>query len=257
MDLEQRLDAQRRALDELLRKDTDQHPDVIGTRRMIAQLERELAERRAAYQRNPRAAQVTAGNPVYQRLRLAYTDAESQAAGLRSKLASAQSRLNATRAEAGKGPETEAQLQQLNRDYDVIRKNYDSMVARRESALLGAKLDQQSQLADFRVVNPAQASSSPVFPGHLHLELIAFVLSLALGVLAAMAADLVSPTVDDAESLRHLIDRPVIGSISLAVSPQVRQKQRTDLVRFGAVALAMLLVQASWIAWTAFRTTLG
>jgi hypothetical protein len=131
------------------------------------------------------------------------------------------------------------------------------MVARRESALLGAKLDQQSQLADFRVIDPARASTSPVFPGHLHLELLLLIGSLVVGVLIALAADLISPTVDDSESLRALIDRPVIGSISLTISPQLRQRRRSDLLRFGAAAVSMIVVQASWIAWTVFRPYLG
>jgi polysaccharide chain length determinant protein (PEP-CTERM system associated) len=256
-DLEQRLEAQKRTLDDLLRKDTEAHPDVVGTRHTIAMLEQDIADRRAALQHDPHPTAPAAGSAVYQRLRVAYADAQSQAAGLRSKLSSAEARLSAVRSEASRGPEVEAELAQLNRDYDVIRKNYDTMVARRESALLGAKLDQQSQLADFRVIDPARASSSPVFPARLHLELIALIASLLIGVLVALAADLLAPTVDDSQVLRTLIDRPVIGSISLSVSPQMRQRKRADLLRFGAAAASVVLFQASWIAWTVLRPYLG
>ena len=258
-ELEQRLESQRRALDDLLRKDTDQHPDVVGTRHMIAELEQQLASRRDAERKAAPhgAATISTGSPVYQRLRLAYADAESQAAGLRSKLASAQARLNATRTEAGRGPEVEAELVQLNRDYDIIRKNYEQMVARRESALLGAKLDQGSQLAEFRVIDPARVSNSPVFPGRLHLMLAGLLASLVIGVFVAMARDLVTPTIDDTTSLHALVDRPVVGSVSLALSPQERERRRVEKLRFGAATLALVLVQTAWIAWTAFKPTLG
>ncbi len=259
-DIETRLEAQRRTLDELLRRDTDEHPDVIGTRHMISQLEQELGERREAERRaGPRgsSAQVSVGSPVYQRLRVSYAEAESLAAGLRSRLASAQARLASVRTEAGRGPEVEAELTQLNRDYEIIRKNYDMMVARRESALLGARMDAQPQVADFRVIDPARVSNTPAFPGRLHLQLIGFVVAAALGLLAALARDLISPTIDDTSTLRALIDRPVIGSVSLAVTPQMRLQRRTHAVRFGAAAAAVVVLQMTWIAWVALKPALG
>ena len=259
-ELEQRIDAQRRALDDLLRKDTDQHPDVVGTRNTIAELERQLAARRAAERRaapHGGAATISVGSPVYQRLRLAYADADSQAAALRARLASAQARLEATRTEASKGPEVEAQLAQLNRDYDIIRKNYEQMVARRESALLGAKLDQGSQLAEFRVIDPARVNPSPVFPGHLHLMIAGLFASLLVGVIVALVRDMVSPTIDDSASLLALVDRPVVGSVSLALTPRERERRRIETLRFGAATATLILVQAAWIAFITLKPTLG
>jgi polysaccharide chain length determinant protein (PEP-CTERM system associated) len=261
-DLELRLEAQRRTLDDLLRKDTEQHPDVVGTRRQIATLEAELEARRAAERRTGAGgaganARLSATSPVYQRLRVAYADAQSQAAALASRLASAQERLAQTRTVASRGPEVEAQLAQLNRDYDVIRKNYDMMVARRESALLGAKLDQQSQMAEFRVIDPARVSYSPVFPGRLHLLLLGLLGSLAIGTLVALARDLVTPTIDDAATLHALVDRPVLGSVSLALTAPMRARRRTQALRFGAATFALLLAQSGWIAWMALKPNLG
>jgi polysaccharide chain length determinant protein (PEP-CTERM system associated) len=259
-EIEQRLDVQRRNLDDLLRRFTDAHPDVVGARHLIAQLETELAERREAERRaGPRGstARLTIGSPVYQKLRMSLAEAESQAAGLRSKLGSAQARLVEVRAEAGRVPQVEAELAQLNRDYDIIRKNYDLMVMRRESALLGARLDESSQLAEFRVIDPARVSPSPVFPGRLHLTAIGALAAILIGLLASIAADLVSPTIDDAASLRALTGRPVLGSVSMTVSPRMLQRRRTNTIRYSAAAGVLLAVQALWITWIALKPTLG
>src|SRR5450432_2727799 len=68
-----RLDAQRKQLDELLRRYTDQHPDVIAARRLIASLEedkqRELEARRKAAEAKP--GRSPGVNPVQQQVRLA------------------------------------------------------------------------------------------------------------------------------------------------------------------------------------------
>ena len=55
-------------------------------------------------------------------------------------------------------PQVEAEFSQLNRDYTVVRKNYEELVARRESASLGEKIDLTTKVADFRVVEPPRVS---------------------------------------------------------------------------------------------------
>ena len=253
---EARLDAQKKQLDELLRRYTEEHPDVISARRVISQLEVEARERKAAEQRalaKLGKAGRAATSPVYQKLRVSLAETEAQVASLRSQLAMQQGRLDQVRSLAGRVPQVEAELAQLNRDYEIIRKNYDLMVARRESASLGVKLDESSQLAEFRVVEPARVSPSPVFPGRLHLALIAIVVSLAAGIAAAVVADLMRPTIDGAESLRTLSDRPVLGTVSMLVTPHVKRAQRVDLLRFTAAFGVLIALQAMWVAWIALK----
>jgi polysaccharide chain length determinant protein (PEP-CTERM system associated) len=255
-----RLETQRRTLDDLLRRDTEAHPEVIGTRHLIAQLESDYAQRVQSDRRDGASAsvaRVSIGDPVYQKLRVALADSQSQAAALQSRVASAQARLAAARAEAGRIPAGEAELAQLNRDYDVIRKNYELMVARRESALLGARLDQSAPLAEFRVIDPARVSSSPAFPGRLHLTIIGAVAALVLGALAAWIADHLWPTIHDAMQLRALTGRPVLGSVSRLASPRLLRKERKASARYGAAFAALIASQILWITWLAVRTPLG
>jgi hypothetical protein len=190
---------------------------------------------------------------VYQKLRISLAEAEAQVASLRSQLATQQGRLDQVRSSAGRLPQVEAELAQLNRDYDIIRKNYDAMVSRREAAALGVKVDASAQLAEFRVVEPPRVSPSPVFPSRLHLALIAVVASLAVGIGVAVLADSMRPTFDDAKSLEQLSGRPVLGAVSMLVTPQGQVDKRTRLVRFGAALCVLLVLQAVWVGWIAMN----
>ncbi len=222
---------------------------------MLAQLEAEMRRRNAedlALARSGRATSA-ATSPVYQKLRISIAESEAQVASLRSQLTAKQALLDQVRADAGRQPQAEAELVQLNRDYDIIRKNYDLMVARRESAALGVKLDESSQLAEFRVVEPPRVLSSPVFPSQLHLAVIALLLSLAAGVGAAIAADLVKPTFDDKESLRLRTGRPVLGSVSMLRTPGALAQHRTSVLRFSLAFALLMAAQVAWVAWTALR----
>jgi polysaccharide chain length determinant protein (PEP-CTERM system associated) len=259
-ELEQRLQLQRKQLDELLQRYTDDHPDVAGTRKRIAQLEAELKQRRDQDRLlGPQNATATppVGSPTYQGLRISLAEAESKAEGLRSQVASLQRRLDETRADAGKVPAVEAEFAQLNRDYDIIRHQYDAMVTRRESALLGAKMDERSQLAEFRIIDPARVSSKPVFPGRKHLTAISALAALALGLLVALLREFLQPTVNDVGTLRSLVNRPVIGSVSMVVTPTMLRSQRRSSRRFVAAATTLLTAQMVWVAWMALRPAIG
>ena len=259
-DLAQRLEQQRRALDDLQRRFTEAHPEVIATRHSVAELEAALAARIDAERRTgaqPGSGRVALGSPVFQRLRISLAEAESQVAGLRSQLASELGRLAQVQAMAGRQPQVEAELVQLNRDYDIIRKNYEAMVIRRESALLGARLDSSAPLADFRVIDPARGAPSPVFPGRLHLAAIGALASLAAGLAAALGAEKLRPTVDDTSTLRALTGRPVLGSIPMTITPPLRARMHRARLRFIAAGTCLVAGQAAWIAWLAVRPVLG
>lgn len=255
-EIDARIDAQRKQLDDLLRRFTDEHPDVIIARRILSQLElqkRQDTETKGREGRG-RLKGTAATSPVYQKLRVAVAESEAQVASLRAQLGIQQERLTQVRALAGRVPQVEAEFAQLNRDYEVLRKNYDLLVARRESASLGVKLDESSQLADFRVVEPPRVSPTPVFPGRLHLALAAVALALVSGVAAALGMDMVHPTVEDTKSLELLSGRPALGSVSLSKTKEWHRLARQDFVRFGGATALLLTLQAGWLIWVATRT---
>lgn len=251
LEAEDRLEAQKKNLDELLRRFTEAHPDVISARRVIAQLEAEEKLRKEVEARQPGKQGKAATSPVYQKLRVSLAEAEAQVASLRSQLSMHQAQLDQIRGAGSQRPQVEAELAQLNRDYEVIRKNYDAMVARREAATLGARLDSGSHYAEFRVIEPARASEKAVFPNRLHLALMSIFVSLLVGAGAALFVDSLRPAFDEASSLEQMSGRPVIGTVSRLVTPQGVRDRHARHLRFGAALGSLLLLQAIWVVWIA------
>ena len=256
-DLDLRLEAQRRQLDELLRRYTDAHPDVVSARRIVAQLElqkRQEAEQRLRSDGGGKGRSAAATSPVYQKIRVSLAETEAQVASLRAQLRAQQERLDQVRATAGRVPQVESELAQLNRDYDVIRKNYDLLVARRESASLGLKLDESSQLADFRVVEPPRVSPTPVFPGRAVLGVAAVLGSLVVGVIVALGIEQIRPTFEDAKSLREISGRPVLGAIAISLSAGAASAgSRFEAARFAGAILLLIALQIAWLSWMTMR----
>jgi polysaccharide chain length determinant protein (PEP-CTERM system associated) len=246
-----RIADQKKLLDELMRRYTDQHPDVISTKRLIAQLEEEkkqqLDARRKAAAENPNKF-TPSTNPVFQKIKISLSDAEANIAALRARLVESETRLAQLKAVAGRAPQVEAEMVQLNRDYDVLRKNYEQLVARRESASMAEDVDSLARMAEFRIIDPPRISPKAVFPNRLALVPVVLAFALAVGMAASLAVSQSRPTFHDARQLRSASKRAVLGTISLQSTPPVLQQRRRANLAFGGGLASLLVVYGTWIA---------
>jgi polysaccharide chain length determinant protein (PEP-CTERM system associated) len=248
-DLDKRIATLERDLDDMMRRFTERHPDVVQTQRVIADLKRErdakLEEKRKLAQQTPAAA--VAGrnvdhNPVYQQLKVSLADAESNVAALNARVQDLEARYNQIRATARLRPELEEELAALNRDYQVHKANYEGLVQRRESAQLTGELDETAGVADFRVVDPPRASSKPVWPDRPMLLLGVAVLSLLAGIGAAFAASQLFPTFLSAEALQSITRRPVLGVVTAQPNRAQRSVRRRRAVLFAGAAGGLVVL---------------
>jgi polysaccharide chain length determinant protein (PEP-CTERM system associated) len=249
-EIDGRIEAQKRNLDTLLQKYTDKHPDVIGTRRLIQDLEeqkrKEILARRQFAAKNPGVG--LSNNPVYQQLQVSLGEAEANVASLRTRVAEYESRYKRTKEFMKFQPQLETELVQLNRDYEIHKKNYEQLATRRESAELTGDLESVAGIVDFRVIDPPRASSRPVAPNRLLLLPLGLLLAIAGGFLAALAASQLRPVFFDGKSLRDETGLPVLGIVSLLPNESRRLQERTSLTRFLLAGTALVTVFAVGIA---------
>lgn len=248
-ELDARLDAQRRQLDELLRRYTDLHPDVVATRRSIARLE-EQKQQEAETRRRASAGKPVrqASNSASQQIKLALAESEATVAALRVRAGDLQGRVSQLRSSATRVPQVEAEMAQLNRDYEIIRRNYETMVGRREKASLSEDVE-ATRLANFRVIDPPRSSPKPVFPNRLALAPLVLMLAVVAGFAASFLLSQLLPTFGSAASLRSVTQRPVLGSVSALATTELVRRGRQNAVAFGAATLGLVVVYAVWIGW--------
>ena len=232
-ELDGRIDAAKRHVDELLRNYTDQHPDVVGNRRLIARLEeernREVEVRRKAAVERPSV--LPSGDPVTEQLKVALNDAEANVIKVRARLAEFEARYVQIKANAEALPRIDTEWTQLNRDYDIQKRQYESLVSRRETASMTGKLE-DAGIAEFRIIDPPRVTPNPVAPNRTLLLWGLVAGSLAAGLAAAFAVSQVRPTFHDGRVLRELAGRPLLGMISMIASPQLRMKRRRSALLF-------------------------
>lgn len=246
-EIDARLDVQRRNLDSLLQRYTDQHPDIISTRKLIQDLEEQKRKEVAELRKNVLAAPLNSGpaaTMVQQDLSRMLATAEVQVASLRARVDEYSARYNQAMAAIKTSPQLEAEAAQLNRDYAIHKKNYEDLVSRRESATISGELDVASGVADFRVIDPPRASSKPVAPNRLLLLGAALAASIGVGVFTAFAASQLRPVFHDGNELRLRTELPVLGVVSRLVTDADKRRERVDLLRFGAASGGLVGVYA-------------
>src|SRR5574337_139278 len=226
-ELDARIDALKKDLDGLLRRYTEAHPDVVGVRRVIDQLEaqkvKEIEERRKSGVSDISQSGV---NPMFQQMRMTLAEAEATVASMQARVAEYEGRLQQLKASALKVPELETELAQLNRDYDTYRRNYDSLVGRRESASISADLESTSGVAEFRLIDPPSLPTKPAAPNRVMLMIVAALAAFAAGVGVAFLASQLRPTVLDGRVLREVSGLPVLGVVSMIPSPERQRRER-------------------------------
>lgn len=249
-EIDGRLDVQKRNLDNLLQRYTDQHPDVIGARRLIKDIEeqkrQELLARKKFAAANPGAS--VSNNPVYQQLKVSLAESEANVASLRARVSEYETRYKRTTDMLKSQPQLEAEYTQLNRDYDIHKKNYEQLVTRREAAELSGDLESAGSGADFRLIDPPRASSKPVAPNRLLLLPGGLVLALAAGLFVAFAASQVRPVFFDGKTLREATGLPLLGTVSLLPNPARKQKERASLKRFLIATIGLVFAYGLGIA---------
>ena len=238
------LDAERR-LAELRLKYTDNHPDVIAARQMVEQLKSgPLADSAAAAAPRAPATPRPRGipNPVHEQLKLQMLDADSQIATLQRQIADQTRDRDKLEAIARGVPGLMAEYADLNRDYDVLRKNHEELLSRREEMRIASAADTEAQKVKLEVVDPPQVPQNPVAPKRSLLDTAVLGLGLAGGVGFALMLLQFDSSFQTVDELRKL-DLPVAGSISMiaAVVPPHRR-----VAGFAGFAVGVLLLCAVW-----------
>lgn len=245
-EVDARIASQKQSLDSLLQRFTEQHPDVVSTRKLIKDLEeqkrKEVQELRKVAMANPPApVSVTpAVNMAVQELGKMLASSEVQVASLRARVSEYESRLARAREQMKTAPQIEAEFAQLNRDYGVHKKNYEDLVARREQAGLSGDLESAAGIADFRLIDPPRASDKPVAPNRLLLMPVALIAAIGAGLGIAFVLSQLRSVFFDARAIRNTIGLPILGVVTLVRTDATRLRERRELRMFGLASSGLV-----------------
>jgi len=253
-ELEGRIAAVQKNLDGLRLQYTEQHPDVVANKRLLEQL---LAQKADLSKTKKRSVDPGAGySPMLQQLTVALSQAEARVASMRARVDEFSARVARLRSQSSSAPEVEAQLAQLNRDYDINKQNYQRLVERREQARLSGDLSSATDMLTFRVIDPPTVPNQPSGPNRLRLFSLVFGGALVAGLAVAFLMSQFRPTFMSQAALRETTGLPVLGSIGMNWTNEQTVRRKRRLVAVGVSVLLLLGAYGAGVAAILVRPTL-
>ena len=246
----------------LLLKDTESHPDVLAQRKLIASLRGEESRTAAAAAaKMAAAAKATAlaapagaapapaapdpnqlkrsvPNPVYDQLKVKLIEADTQIVSLQRQRDEAIRYREKLEKMQREQPGLIAEYQNMDRDYGVLRRNYEELLSRLQSANIAQAADTQADKVKLQVIDPPEIPHLPAAPNRMLLITGVLFAGLAAGVGVTMVFGQMDRSFSTVDDLRAL-GLPVLGGISVLGMAPLRQRLMTVL-RFG-FAVAVLV----------------
>ncbi len=178
---------------------TADHPEVQRLGRELNELKarRTEAEGRMFSERRERSLAAQRVNAI-----------EKEMQGLQRQAETYQKRLDKT-------PAWAHELSVMNRDYDIAKAKYQSVVSRKVEAELAQELEAKSAKSMFNVISPAGVPASPSKPDRLGGLLIVALAALGLAILSAVVLELRDDSLRDTTEVKDRLPIPVLAVVPM------------------------------------------
>jgi len=230
---ELRLEKLKSLLSELETKYKEKHPDILITKKRIADLEKKIEKDRAVMKEaegevaspgvqkeKEKGGKMEAGvDPFYKEMegQLAATDFEikrlkDEEARAKAKIGEYQTRIENT-------PVRELAMTNLTRDYQNSKETYHSLLKKNDEAQRAENLERRQKGEQFKVIDPARIPEKPFSPNIPRNLLFGLLLGMGLGFGMAFFREQMDRSFKDAEDLETALGFRVLANI-----PKIEKK---------------------------------
>ncbi len=242
----------------LLLKDTEAHPDVIAQRKLIESFKNapkegpsaaETAAKDAAGREAAAANTIkrSVPNQVYDQLKVKLIEADTAIITLQRQRDDAvryRDRLEKVQREQ---PGLIAEYQNMDRDYNVLRRNYDELLGRLQSANIAQAADTQADKVKLQVIDPPEIPRLPVTPNRMLLVTGVLIAGLGGGLGVTVLFGQLDRSFSTVDDLRKL-GLPVLGGISVLGLIPLRQRLMMAL-RFCAAVSVLVAIYGGLVIY--------
>jgi protein tyrosine kinase modulator len=199
---------------ELLLKFTENHPAVKAIEITL----KEAIGQKKQQQKNMKDSGLPSAsamaNPYVQQLKIALNEAKGEVASNQTTVQALQERIKRHKSQFNTRLTVETEMQNLNRDYEIIRDNFQKLIQRREQASMSEKVDTETVSIKFKIADPPNRPLIPSGPKRLIFLTGVLVVGLGAGFGLAFLFFYINPSFMTIGQIREVTGLPVLGVVS-------------------------------------------
>ncbi len=245
---DQRIAEMEKQIDDMLLRYTEAHPDIVAMKDALRRLKDQRDEARKQFlaeQNQSSVVKSLSDNPMYQQLQFQLSAAESQIVTAQSRLENLKGEIEKYQASVDRVLQVEAEQQQLNRNYSILKSNHSALLERVEQARLTREVDTSVDTVRFRTLDPPKVPDEPSDPNRVLWASSIFGGSLVAGMGLAFLISVIRPVFGDRRQLAEATGLQVLGSVDMVWTDTQRRKRRWGNFAFGATLLGLVAAFAA------------
>ena len=246
----QQLQAARARLEAYKLQYTADHPDVRALERSIRDLEGR-AQEEVRHPAQPTVATAVSPAEAARQKRIRDLSAELEVidhhiganqleeSNLKSRISDYQAKVDAV-------PTRQAELVELTRDYDTLRKTYNDLLTKQQDAKLGANLERREGAEQFQILDPASLPEKP-YNHLLRMEVAAggALGGLLLGLALVAFLEYRDSSFKSEQEIVRILNLPVLALVPVLVQEHERRVLQRRSIFGLALALVVVIVSSA------------
>ena len=208
-------------MSELEAKYKPNHPDILITRKKIADLEGAI-KGNLAQKGNGEKAEDGRTSIYYEALKKELIPLDREIQGLRAEEAKIKGMIGDYRGRIERSPIREIALGQIMQDYGQTKEAYQTLLKKREEAQQAENLERRQKGEQFKVVDPARLPDRPFKPNVQQVLLMGLLAGLAAGFGLAFLREQMDRSFRDADDVEATLGLKVLANI-----PRIEQEAMT------------------------------
>ncbi len=147
-------------------------------------------------------------------------------------------------------PAVEARLNSVQRDFDIAKLNYESLLQKKNAAAIAAAMEQQAEGEEFRIIDPANLPSRPDKPSYLKLGVAILLAAVVAGAGAAAAREFADPSLRNERDVAYYLGVPLLATFPKVLSRAEQAQLRRRRVTLALASLGFAVLAAGGgVAW--------
>ena len=211
---ERKIQRLREKLVNLKSKYTENHPDVVQVKKRIKNLKQKTSVQNPD-QKEDKVANKPETSPRKTKHQKELAQVNANIAKYEDKIDNIKNEIQKYRNRVEQTSSVSMQLQNLQRDYETVRKRYNEILNKKLNAQMAGELEKKQKGEQFRVIDSAVPPSKPFKPDLKKVMMLALVAGLGLGGGAAYLRETLDPAFYTPEEVEEYLNTEVIVSLPI------------------------------------------